>query len=51
MNDQDFEQIRILIREALDREVVSIGTEMSTRFGEVTQRLDRMDATLTNLEK
>jgi hypothetical protein len=51
MTNQDLEQIRALIREALDGAVVSIGTEMSTRFGEVNGRLDRMDATLTNLGK
>jgi hypothetical protein len=51
MNDQDLNQIRTLIREALDGAVVSIGTEMSTRFGEVTGRLDRMDATLANVGK
>jgi len=51
MTDQDLNQIRTLIREALDGAVVSIGTEMSTRFGEVNARLDRIDATLTDMEK
>ena len=51
MNNEDLEQIRGLIREALDGAVVAIGAEMSVRFGEVTGRLDRMDATLTNRGK
>jgi hypothetical protein len=51
MTGEDLNQIRVLVREALDGAVVSIGTEMSTRFGEVNGRLDRMDATLTNLGK
>jgi len=51
MTNQDLDQIRALIREALDGAVVSIGAELSTRFSEVTGRLDRMDATLANLGK
>jgi cellulase/cellobiase CelA1 len=51
MTNEDLNQIRVLVREALDGAVVSIGTEMSTRFEEVNGRLDRMDATLTNLGK
>jgi len=35
------------LRVALDRAVDTI-TEMGIRFAEVTQRLDRMDATLNN---
>jgi hypothetical protein len=49
MTPEDLDQIRGLVREALDGAVVSIITEMSTRFSEVNGRLDRMDATLTNL--
>ena len=51
MTDQDLGQIRALIRGALDAAVVSIGTEMGTRFGEVNAHLARIDATLTNLGK
>jgi hypothetical protein len=58
MTDQDFDQIRALIREGLDSAVVSIGSdcsklraEMGAHFGEVTECLDRMDATLARLGK
>jgi hypothetical protein len=51
MTNRDLDQIRALIREALDGAVVSIGAELSIRFSEITGRLDRMDARLANLGK
>lgn len=36
------------LRTALDGAVHTIITEMGIRFGEVNQRLDRVDATLVN---
>lgn len=42
------DDLKIALRESAQWMVDLLVTEMGIRFGEVNQRLDRMDATLTN---